>query len=131
MPGVSTKMICASALVTTPWIDVRVVCGWFATIATFCPTSAFSSVDLPAFGRPTMETNPDLNGLSMRDGFRLAEANLCDAQFVAGQHLHANAVAINRLARLGHAAEPLAHHAAYGCGFDILLAVEAAHQPGH
>ena len=36
--------------VTTPWIDVRVVCGLSATMATFWPTRAFSSVDLPAFG---------------------------------------------------------------------------------
>jgi hypothetical protein len=28
-------------------------------MATFSPVSAFSSVLLPAFGRPMMETNPD------------------------------------------------------------------------
>ena len=52
--------ICASGVVTTPWIDVRVVCGLSATMATFCPTRAFSSVLLPALGRPMMETKPDL-----------------------------------------------------------------------
>ena len=66
MPGVSTKTICASAVVTTPWIDVRVVCGLSATIATFWPTSAFSSVDLPAFGRPISETKPDLKCFFMK-----------------------------------------------------------------
>src|ERR1043165_9864340 len=77
-----------------------------------------------------METNPDLNGLSMRDRFRLADTNLLDAQFVAGQHLHADTVPVHRLPRLGHAAEPFAHHAADGCGFDIFFAMEAPHQPG-
>src|SRR5271165_6326272 len=62
MPGVSTKTICASGVVTTPWIDVRVVCGLSATMATFCPTRAFSRVDFPAFGRPTRDTNPERNG---------------------------------------------------------------------
>ena len=38
---------------------LRVVCGLWVTMASFSPTSAFSRVDLPAFGRPTMETNPD------------------------------------------------------------------------
>ena len=38
---------------------VRVVCGLSATIATFAPTSALSSVDLPAFGLPRIETNPE------------------------------------------------------------------------
>ena len=57
------KTICASGRVTTPWMDVRVVCGLSATIATFWPTRAFSNVDFPAFGRPMMETNPDLNSV--------------------------------------------------------------------
>ena len=38
---------------------VRVVCGLSETIASLCPTMRFSSVDLPAFGRPTKETKPD------------------------------------------------------------------------
>src|SRR5208282_584866 len=37
---------------------LRVVCGLDVTMATFCPTNRFSSVDFPAFGRPTMATNP-------------------------------------------------------------------------
>src|SRR5580658_3731985 len=39
---------------------LRVVCGFDVTIATFCPTKRLMSVDLPAFGRPTIATNPDL-----------------------------------------------------------------------
>src|SRR5262245_27684092 len=37
---------------------VRVVCGRGVTIATFCPTRAFSSVDFPTFGRPMMTALP-------------------------------------------------------------------------
>src|SRR6266403_4605460 len=38
----------------------RVVCGFDVTIAIFCPTRRFTNVDFPAFGRPTIATNPDL-----------------------------------------------------------------------
>src|SRR5271170_85260 len=38
---------------------VRVVCGLAVTIATFSPIRALSRVDLPALGRPRMDTNPD------------------------------------------------------------------------
>jgi len=42
---------------------LRVVCGLEVTIAIFCPTRRFTSVDFPAFGLPTIATNPDLNAL--------------------------------------------------------------------
>ena len=35
-----------------PSARARVVCAFGLTIATFCPTSAFTSVDLPALGAP-------------------------------------------------------------------------------
>src|SRR5437764_13480896 len=38
---------------------LRVVCGLAVTIASFCPTNVFSSVDFPAFGRPMMEAKPE------------------------------------------------------------------------
>src|SRR5205809_5381321 len=38
----------------------RVVCGLSVTMETFSPTTRFSSVDFPEFGRPMIETNPDL-----------------------------------------------------------------------
>ena len=41
-----------------PRTTVRVVCGLSEVITTLLPTSALVSVDLPAFGRPTNETNP-------------------------------------------------------------------------
>ena len=37
----------------------RVVCGRLEVIATFCPISAFVSVDLPALGRPTKQAKPE------------------------------------------------------------------------
>src|SRR3954451_2095770 len=100
MPGVSRKTICALGSVTTPWIDVRVVCGLSATMATFCPTSAFNNVDLPAFGRPMIETKPDWNFLFMRYRLRLADPNLLDPKLVAGEDLDMNAIPVHRLTRL-------------------------------
>src|SRR5713101_1876936 len=38
---------------------LRVVCGFEVTIAIFCPTSRFTRVDFPAFGRPISATNPE------------------------------------------------------------------------
>src|SRR6266702_7651374 len=70
-PGVSTNTTCAAGCPgsplpfffngtsSTPWIRVRVVCGLCVTIASFCPRRAFSNVDLPAFGRPTIDTKPE------------------------------------------------------------------------
>src|SRR5437763_11345466 len=66
MPGVSTNTIWASGVVKTPWIDVRVVCGWWAVIASFSPMNALSKVDLPAFGRPAIETKPVRCGDAIR-----------------------------------------------------------------
>src|SRR5260221_1439878 len=42
-----------------------VVCGFDVTIAIFCPTTRLSSVDLPAFGRPTIAANPDRGGIAV------------------------------------------------------------------
>src|SRR5580704_15136237 len=60
IPGVSRKVIWPSGLVTMPRTTCRVVCGLSVTMDTFSPTTRFSSVDFPEFGRPMMETNPDL-----------------------------------------------------------------------
>ncbi len=74
-PGVSTSTTCAAGRPATPFILftpstsstpttlVRVVCGLCVTIASFCPSSAFSNVDFPAFGRPMMETKPERKGI--------------------------------------------------------------------
>ncbi len=52
---------------TMPRIARRVVCGFELVIATFSPTSALVSVDLPTLGRPTKVTNPDRNGVLIGD----------------------------------------------------------------
>jgi hypothetical protein len=43
-----------------PMIRFRVVWGLGVTMEIFCPSKAFSSVDLPALGGPTIATIPDL-----------------------------------------------------------------------
>ena len=49
---------CDSAPVRMPRIRCRVVCGLGLTILTLRSSSAFRSVDLPTFGRPTIATKP-------------------------------------------------------------------------
>src|SRR5690348_15730037 len=99
MPGVSTNTTCASSCsVSTPWMEVRVVCGLSAPIATFWPTGACRSGDLPAFGSPTSETQPERNGLLMGNGLRLSDSHLRDTQVVAAQHFHPYAVAVYKFA---------------------------------
>src|SRR6478609_2163664 len=58
-PGVSTMTSWPAGRFRMPRIARRVVCGLSEVIATFSPTSAFVSVDLPTLGRPTKVTNPD------------------------------------------------------------------------
>ena len=58
-PGVSTRTSWASGRCTIPRTTVRVVCGFEEVIATFVPTIALVSVDLPALGRPTKQAKPD------------------------------------------------------------------------
>ena len=66
---------------TMPWMRLRVVCGLRVTIASFSPTSALSSVDFPAFGRPMMETNPERNAMS--------GSNLLGSRYVLKTNTHA------------------------------------------
>ena len=53
----STMINCAFSRCTMPRIVRRVVCGRSLVIATFRPTRAFISVDLPTLGRPMKQTN--------------------------------------------------------------------------
>src|SRR5580692_7524649 len=70
-PGVSIKTICAAlrplalGRLTMPWIRLRVVCGLGEMIASFSPTRALSNVDLPALGRPRMQTKPERKGIGI------------------------------------------------------------------
>src|SRR5271156_4545075 len=45
---------------------LRVVWGLGETMATFWPTWVLTSVDLPALGRFTIATNPDLKGMDQQ-----------------------------------------------------------------
>src|SRR5579871_5303430 len=58
IPGVSTKIICASVSLRIPITLRRVVCGLGVTIATLCPTMRFTRVDFPTLERPPRTTNP-------------------------------------------------------------------------
>jgi hypothetical protein len=51
----------ASGLRTMPLITRRVVWGLLLVMATFVPTNAFISVDLPTFGRPAKHAKPAEN----------------------------------------------------------------------
>ena len=66
-PGVSTSTSWASGRCTSPRIACRVVCGFDDVIATFSPTRALVSVDLPALGRPTKHAKPERKPAA-RDG---------------------------------------------------------------
>ena len=56
--GVDEDQLRRAASWRCPRIVCRVVCGFELVMATFCPTSALVSVDLPALGRPTRQANP-------------------------------------------------------------------------
>ena len=58
MPGVSTNTIWVSPAIATPFTVMRVVCTLGLTMATFDPTRALVSVDLPALGAPMMAQKP-------------------------------------------------------------------------
>ena len=60
-PGRSTSTSCHAPVgsVATPRLARRVVCGRSEMIATFAPTIALTSVDLPTFGRPARPANPE------------------------------------------------------------------------
>src|SRR5262249_45162157 len=62
MPGVSMNTSCDSSTVAMPRSKERVVCTLWETMATFVPTSALISVDLPTFGAPIIATNPQRVG---------------------------------------------------------------------
>ncbi len=68
MPGVSTKMSCASPSMAMPRMIARVVCTFGLTIVTLAPTSALTRVDLPTFGAPMMATKPQRRPAGATDG---------------------------------------------------------------
>ena len=88
MPGVSTKMICAAPSMTMPRTSARVVCTLRETIDTLAPTSALSSVDLPALGAPISATKPQRVSSALRLTFahaaRLARFALARQESLGG-----------------------------------------------
>ena len=109
-------------------MEVRVVCGLLATMAILAPISAFSSVDLPALGRPRMETKPEFmvqaRTCARARSLGTPHAHLGHAQLVAGQDIDVDAVALDGFAGLRHAAEPFGDQSADGGGFEIFLRME-------
>ena len=94
-----------------PRIRVRVVCGLSETMAIFVPMMRLRRVDLPALGRPTMETKPARTSAAWLprvhfDGLRFLNADLVDAAAFGLENLHAHAVELESLAHCGHAADP-------------------------
>src|ERR1051325_560221 len=100
----------------------RVVCGLSETIASFWPTMRFSSVDLPALGRPMSATAPllyfrsggsedpalpiEASGTLVVLGRRpAAHAHARDAAPLHFQHFPREVVDLERLADVRHAAE--------------------------
>src|SRR6266550_1330409 len=98
-------------------MEVRVVCGLAATIASLVPSSAFSSVDLPALGRPRMVTNPArcLVFFIPCDSFR--DADLIYSHLICRQNLNGNAVPLSGLASRGNMPQPFGDQAADGGRF--------------
>src|SRR5262245_7400867 len=84
---------------------VLVVCGLSDTMASLWPTMRLRSVDLPAFGRPRNETNPDLP--LILDGRRLApaKADLGDAPTLDLEHLDVENIDVEALADVRHASQ--------------------------
>src|ERR1700746_2523029 len=100
----------------------RVVCGFGETIATLRPTRVLTSVDLPALGRPTIATKPDLNGMKLNctpmsgawaglrrrgrgsAGRDTASAHTQHFALIGFEHFEANAVGIDHLAHARHVA---------------------------
>ena len=59
-PGVSINTSWSAPLFTMPLIAFLVVCGIDDTMLIFSPLAVFKKVDLPADGRPMMDTIPAL-----------------------------------------------------------------------
>src|SRR5258708_36653720 len=63
----ASRPFCLGTLMI-PRMRLRVVCGFGEMMASFSPTSAFSSVLLPALGRPRIQTNPEWKDMGL--GYR-------------------------------------------------------------
>src|SRR5215470_5243069 len=99
---------------------LRVVCGFGVTMATFSPTSAFSSVLLPALGRPMMETNPERKATSGQRSRRMAlrkraaHSHCLHFTFSGFQHFELEAVFLDDFPGVEHASHQRAQQPADG-----------------
>src|SRR6266542_1407488 len=117
MPGVSRKAICPrSGSLRMPTMRLRVVCGLEETMETLCPRLRFSSVDFPAFGRPTMATMPlPFFFCSLTFPLRiLRHPHAVDAPAVGAVDDELVAVLPYRVPDLRHAAEPGGDQSGHG-----------------
>src|ERR1035437_2706740 len=72
-----------------PRMRLRVVCGLGEMMANFSPTRAFSSVLLPALGRPRMQTNPEWKDMGI--GYELLASGRQHPAGPSSKHMDANA----------------------------------------
>src|SRR5271169_6460649 len=109
---------------------LRVVWGLRVTMASFSPTSAFSSVDFPALGRPMMETKPERNGIS---GLHLvgvadtvqAHPHPLHAALSGLEHFETKAIFFKHFACLRNVARHFAHQSGNrGCLFFVRTGAE-------
>src|SRR5271157_1037846 len=110
----------------------RVVWGLRVTMASFSPTSAFSSVDFPALGRPMMETKPERNDMSgphlLRCGhIPQADTHALNAALGGIQDLEAQTVVLEDFPWRGNSARQFAHQSADG-GCVFLVGPDASQQ---
>src|SRR5579864_6153671 len=120
MPGVSIKTICAPGRLTIPRIRFRVVWGTAVTMETLAPTRALTRVLFPAFGRPTMATNPDLwesaFGMVWSFSWRWGkhfQTNLQHRPLIGFQHFKSESVLLHLLARGGNMTQLREHQASH------------------
>src|ERR1700757_830062 len=94
-----------------PRTTCRVVCGLSVTIETFSPTTRFRSVDFPEFGRPIMETNPDL---LMRFPRQRLDSKTLHPAPVGIENFNLNSAMLDLLSRGRQPAKQLDHSAGDG-----------------
>src|SRR5262252_7804763 len=94
----------------------RVVCGLSVTIETFSPTTRFTNVDFPEFGRPMIETNPDL---LMGLGSECLQSQSLYSPPVGCEYFDFNSSMFNLLSWGREFSKKLDDGAGYGCAVRI------------
>src|SRR3974390_2672565 len=91
-------------------------------MASFSPTSAFSSVDLPAFGRPMMETNPERNAMSGGPNLPGLETDAHAVHAALGrvQDFEAKSVLVENLAGFRNVPGEFTHQPGDGCRLFVI-----------